>query len=96
MDLDLAKGEVHAHEENRAGKTTLMRILYGLTSLDEAHRGGWQGVTDSGRPGDAIATGIGMVVALHPGQAHDRRGGPAPRACPRCHARPRLGACRGG
>jgi len=62
VDLDLAKGEVHALlGENGAGKTTLMRILYGLTSLDEGR------IAVGGRdvairsPRDAIATGIGMV-----------------------------------
>ena len=63
VDLDLARGEVHALlGENGAGKTTLMRILYGLTMPDSGD------IVVGGRavsirsPRDAIAAGIGMVT----------------------------------
>ncbi len=63
VDLDLARGEVHALlGENGAGKTTLMRILYGLTLPDSGD------IVVDGRavsirsPRDAIAAGIGMVT----------------------------------
>ena len=63
IDFDVRRGEVHALlGENGAGKTTVMRIAYGLTGADAGQ------VLVDGRaleirsPRDAIAAGIGMVT----------------------------------
>ena len=63
IDFDVRGGEVHALlGENGAGKTTVMRIAYGLTHADAGE------VRVAGRPlaihspRDAIAAGIGMVT----------------------------------
>jgi len=63
IDLDVGRGEVHALlGENGAGKTTVMRIAYGLTQADAGE------VLVDGQavairsPRDAIAHGIGMVT----------------------------------
>lgn len=63
IDLDVRRGEIHALlGENGAGKTTVMRIAYGLTGADAGQ------VLVDGRPvairspRDAIAAGIGMVT----------------------------------
>ena len=63
IDFDVRSGEVHALlGENGAGKTTAMRIAYGLT-----HPDGGQLLIDGRQlpirsPRDAIAAGIGMVT----------------------------------
>jgi len=63
VDFDVVGGEVHALlGENGAGKTTVMRIAYGLTHADSG------AILVGGRhvpirsPRDAIAAGIGMVT----------------------------------
>ena len=63
IDLDVRPGEVHALlGENGAGKTTVMRIAYGLTNADAGEiRVGGQVLTVRS-PRDAIAAGIGMVT----------------------------------
>lgn len=62
VDLKVSSGEILGLlGENGAGKTTLMNILYGLYGADEGEiliDGEPQTFTG---PGDAIATGIGMV-----------------------------------
>lgn len=63
IDFDVRRGEVHALlGENGAGKTTVMRIAYGLTQADAGQIlvGGRPIPTRS--PKDAIAAGIGMVT----------------------------------
>jgi general nucleoside transport system ATP-binding protein len=63
IDFDVRRGEVHALlGENGAGKTTVMRIAYGLTQADAG-----QVMVDGSAlairsPRDAIAAGIGMVT----------------------------------
>jgi len=63
IDFDVRGGEVHALlGENGAGKTTVMRIAYGLTQADAGEiRVGVRPVTMRS-PRDAIAAGIGMVT----------------------------------
>ena len=63
IDFDVRGGEVHALlGENGAGKTTVMRIAYGLTQADAGE------IRVEGRPlalrspRDSIAAGIGMVT----------------------------------
>ena len=63
IDFDVGRGEVHALlGENGAGKTTVMRIAYGLTHADagEILVGGQPRPIRS--PRDAIGAGIGMVT----------------------------------
>ncbi len=63
VDFDVQVGEVHALlGENGAGKTTVMRIAYGLTHADAGDIvvGGERISMRS--PRDAIAAGIGMVT----------------------------------
>ena len=63
VDFDVLAGEVHALlGENGAGKTTVMRIAYGLTHADAGKVlvDGHQVAIRS--PRDAIAAGIGMVT----------------------------------
>jgi len=63
VDLDLAKGEVHALlGENGAGKTTLMRVLYGLTHADAGTIAVGGNPVTIRAPRDAIAAGVGMVT----------------------------------
>ncbi len=63
VDFDVRGGEVHALlGENGAGKTTVMRIAYGLTQADAGE------ILVAGRqlnvrsPKDAIEAGVGMVT----------------------------------
>jgi len=62
VSVDFRKGEIHAIVgENGAGKSTLMKILYGLEERSAGeiiHRGK---PIHFRQPGDAIASGIGMV-----------------------------------
>ncbi len=63
IDFDVRRGEVHALlGENGAGKTTVMRIAYGLTQADagEVRVEGQPRIIRS--PRDAISAGIGMVT----------------------------------
>ena len=63
IDFDVRRGEVHALlGENGAGKTTVMRIAYGLTHLDagQVRVDGQMRAIRS--PRDAIRAGIGMVT----------------------------------
>jgi len=63
IDFDVRRGEVHALlGENGAGKTTFMRIAYGLTQADagEVRVEGLPCIIRS--PRDAISAGIGMVT----------------------------------
>jgi len=62
VDLDVARGEVHATlGENGAGKSTLMNLLFGAL-LPDAGTLRWRGREVVWRsPADALAAGIGMV-----------------------------------
>lgn len=63
IDLAVRRGEVHALlGENGAGKTTAMRIAYGLTRPDSGQVAIGGRVVAIHSPRDAIAAGIGMVT----------------------------------
>ena len=63
IDLDVRRGEVHALlGENGAGKTTVMRIAYGLTHADSGEIWINGSPLTMRSPRDAIEAGIGMVT----------------------------------
>jgi general nucleoside transport system ATP-binding protein len=63
IDFDVRRGEVHALlGENGAGKTTVMRIAYGLTHPDAGEVRVDGQVRAIRSPRDAIRAGIGMVT----------------------------------
>jgi len=62
VDLDVADGEIHAIVgENGAGKSTIMKVLYGLTPPDAGSIALWGRELRGHRPSDAIDAGVGMV-----------------------------------
>ena len=62
IDLVVRPGEIHALlGENGAGKSTLMNVLYGLYQADEGEILLDDAVQHFRGPGDAMASGIGMV-----------------------------------
>jgi len=62
IDLVVQPGEIHALlGENGAGKSTLMNVLYGLYQADEGEILLDDAVQHFRGPGDAMASGIGMV-----------------------------------
>jgi general nucleoside transport system ATP-binding protein len=62
IDLIVNPGEIHALlGENGAGKSTLMNVLYGLYTADEGQILLDEKVQKFNGPGDAMASGIGMV-----------------------------------
>ena len=62
VDLDVADGEIHAIVgENGAGKSTIMKVLYGLTPPDAGQISLWGETLVGHRPADAIRKGVGMV-----------------------------------
>jgi ABC-type uncharacterized transport system ATPase subunit len=63
IDFDVRRGEVHALlGENGAGKTTVMRIAYGLTHPDAGQILVGGQLNSIRSPRDAIRAGIGMVT----------------------------------
>lgn len=63
IDLDVRRGEIHALlGENGAGKTTVMRVAYGLSHADSGEIRVGGRVVHVRSPRDAIAAGIGMVT----------------------------------
>jgi ABC-type uncharacterized transport system ATPase subunit len=62
VDLDVMDGEIHAIVgENGAGKSTIMKVLYGLTPPDSGRIALWGQGLRCHRPADAIRAGLGMV-----------------------------------
>ena len=62
VDLTVEPGEIHALlGENGAGKTTLMNVVYGLYRADEGEILIDGTPTSFDSPGEAIASGLGMV-----------------------------------
>src|SRR6201982_2991970 len=62
IDLSVSPRQVHAlRDENAAGKTTLMNVLYGLLQPDEGEILLDGKKVQFASPKDAIAAGIGMV-----------------------------------
>ncbi|MFH1689340.1 MAG: ABC transporter ATP-binding protein [Candidatus Eisenbacteria bacterium] len=62
VDLDVKDGEIHAIVgENGAGKSTIMKVLYGLTPPDAGQILLWGKELTGHRPSDAIREGVGMV-----------------------------------
>ena len=62
VDLDVDDGEIHAIVgENGAGKSTIMKVLYGLTPPDAGEILLWGRELSGHRPADAIREGVGMV-----------------------------------
>jgi ABC-type uncharacterized transport system ATPase subunit len=62
VSVDLKAGEIHALlGENGAGKSTIMKILYGMELPDAGHVAIDDAVLKIGSPADAIAAGIAMV-----------------------------------
>ncbi len=63
IDLDVRRGEIHALlGENGAGKTTVMRVAYGLSRADSGEIRVNGSTIHVRSPRDAIAAGIGMVT----------------------------------
>ena len=62
INFDLEQGEIHALWGKWCGKTTLMRILYGLYRADEGEILINNNRVNILSPKDAIAAGIGMVT----------------------------------
>jgi simple sugar transport system ATP-binding protein len=62
VSIGFRKGEIHAIiGENGAGKSTLMKVLYGLTPRDAGEISYRGQPVHFRQPGEAIASGIGMV-----------------------------------
>jgi simple sugar transport system ATP-binding protein len=62
VDLDVEDGEIHAIVgENGAGKSTIMKVLYGLVPPDAGEITLWGRKLSGHRPADAIREGVGMV-----------------------------------
>ena len=62
ITLQLKKGEIHALlGENRAGKSTLMSVLFGLYQAEEGEIRKNGEIVKINNPNDANALGIGMV-----------------------------------
>jgi general nucleoside transport system ATP-binding protein len=62
INLVVQPGEIHALlGENGAGKSTLMNVLYGLYQADEGQILLDDKAQKFSGPGDAMASGIGMV-----------------------------------
>lgn len=62
INLTINKGEIHALlGENGAGKSTLMKILFGLYRKDAGHIDLHGERVEFTGPGQAIASGVGMV-----------------------------------
>ena len=62
VDLAVEEGEIHAIcGENGAGKSTSMKILYGMQAPDEGEMRVFGNPVHFTKPTDAINLGIGMV-----------------------------------